>query len=368
MKTKAAVLWEAEAPLEVEEVDLDEPGSNEVLVELVATGVCHTDLHAALGHFPVPKPMVLGHEGAGIVREVGPGVLTVVPGDHVALVSMPSCGHCDRCVSGEPYICERGFEGMGSGALLSGETRLRKGKQRIHHLFGQASFAQYAVVHESTAVKVPHDVPLHIAGPLGCGFTTGIGAVLNTAGVRPGETVAVFGCGGVGLSAVMGAALANAAEIVAIDILDHKLDMARDLGATRLINATQEDPVEAILESTGGGVDYAFECVGLPELMDQAYRAVRAGGKAIVCGAAPSGSQLSIEPLPLLQGKSIVGSAAGSTCFAVDIPRLLRLYQSGRLPLDRLITGTYPLEDINLALEALKKGQAVKSVITFGKG
>ncbi len=365
MKTKAAILWEAGAPLEIEEIELDAPGPGEILVELKITGVCHTDLHAAVGHFPVKKPMVLGHEGAGIVREVGAGVTHVAPGDLVALGAMPHCGHCDRCVAGEAYICRQGFVGMATGELLNGGTRLHKNGQRVHHLFGQASFSEFAVVDKSSAVRLPEDAPLELAGPLGCGFTTGIGAVLNTAKVRPGETVAVFGCGGVGLSAIAGAALVNAGVIIAVDILKSKLDLARQMGATMWVDATEVDPVQAILDVTNGGTDYSFECVGLPKLMNQAYQSIRAGGKAVVCGAAPGGETLTIEPLPLLQGKSIIGSAAGSTLFSIDIPRLLKLHQRGLLPLDKLITGSYRLEGINTALKMLEEGKAVKSLIRF---
>lgn len=363
MKMKAAVLREAGRPLVIEELDVQKPARREAGVELVASGVCHTDLHFALGHFPLPMPIVLGHEGAGIVREVGPGVSRVAPGDHVVMAAMPSCGSCKRCLAGEPYLCQAAFAAMETGTLLSGETRLSSGGERVYHLFGQSSFAEYAVVHESTAIKVSKDAPLDVAALLACGVTTGIGAVIHTAQVRPGDTVAVFGCGGVGLSAVLGAALVGAAKIIAIDVLPRKLEVALTLGATAVIHAPRENPVEAVLELTNGGADHAFECVGDVDVMAQAYQVVRPGGKAVICGAAPAGSMLTIDPDALLQGKAIVGSAAGSTHFGRDVPRLLDLFQKGRLPIDKLISHTFRLEEINLALSSLQAGDADRCMI-----
>ena len=369
MKTKAAVLHRPGSPLRIEELEVEEPGPREIGVKLVASGVCGTDLHAALGDFSLPTPLVLGHEGAGIVNQVGPGVSAVSPGDHVILSSIASCGLCDRCVSGEPYLCKWGLKTIETGTLFSGATRLRRGQERVYRLFGQGSFAGYVIVDERMAVKVPDDAPLHVAALLSCGATTGIGAVLNTAGVRPGEAVAVFGCGGVGLSAIMGAVLVGAEPIIAVDVVEWKLEVARTLGATAIVSATGADPVSAIRNLTNGGADYALVGIGGGEVMAQAYESIRAGGKVIVCGAAPRGSQLNIDPDALLQGKAIIGCAAGSTRFHVDVPRLLSLYRRGLLPLDRLISNTYSLEEIDAALDAIRRGRALKCVITLaGEG
>jgi len=291
---KAAVLYEVNKPLQVEEVTLDKPQDHEVLIKLMATGTCHSDLHFMKGDMPVPTPVVVGHEGAGIVEKVGPGVTTLKPGDHVVLMVGFSCGKCYFCAGGRPTLCVENLPIQMMATLPGGGKRLRKGDQELHHLFGLACFAEYAVVHERSAVKIREDAPLEVVCVLGCGTSTGIGAVLNTAGLRAGESIVIYGCGGVGLGAVMAAKLAGAGMIIAVDKLDRKLEMAKELGADHLINASREDPKAKVMELTGAGADYALECIGNVDVMAQAFGSIHNGGKCIVVGMAPLGSALSI--------------------------------------------------------------------------
>jgi len=360
---KAAILYEPGSPLEVEEVTLDDPQENEILVDLVATGVCHSDLHFMKGDMPQPLPFVPGHEGAGIVEKVGPGVTTVQPGDAVILMVAFSCGKCRHCVEGRPTMCVENLPIQMTGALPGGHTRLHKGDQTLRHLFGLACYAEKVVVHERSAVKVRDDAPLDICCVLGCGASTGIGAAINSTGLRPGESIAIFGCGGVGLSAVMGAKLANAGAIIAVDILDGKLEKARELGATHTINASQDDPPAKIAEFLGGGADYALEFIGNVNVTMKAFASIRAGGKMIVAGMSPLTDMLTIAPFEFLLGKTITGTVQGDVIAPIDIPRYVDMYMAGRLPIDELITRTYTLDQINEALEAMEKGDVIRSVI-----
>jgi len=362
---KAAVLYENNKPLQVEEVTLDEPQSQEVMVRMAATGVCHTDIHFIKGEMPIGLPVVLGHEGAGIVEEVGPGVTNLQPGDHVILMVVWSCGKCRYCVSGQPAMC---LEGMGynmMGTLPAGTKRLRKGDQELNHFFSQSSFAEYAVVHERTAIKVREDAPLDKVCLMGCGTTTGIGAVLNTAAIKAGESVVIYGCGGVGLSAVIGANLAGAGKIIAVDMLDMKLEKAKELGADYVINASREDPAQRVLEMTGGGADYALECVGNVNVSSQAFASIHVGGKCVIVGMAPVGTMMNIATFEFLQGKTITGTVQGNIRASIDVPKYVDLFMSGKLPIDKLISRYYSLDEINEAIDAMEKGKVIRGIIRF---
>jgi len=373
MKMKAAVLYEVGKPVKVEEVTLDEPQANEVLVKVAATGVCHTDLHFIKGDMPQPLPVVLGHEGAGVVEKVGPGVTTLKPGDHVIMMVAYSCGKCRYCVSGKPAMCAEWLGYHMMGTLPSMTKRLKKDAQELNHFFSQSSFAQYAVVHERTAIKIREDAPLDVVCTMGCGISTGIGSVINTAGLKAGQTIAVFGCGGVGLSAVMAAKLSGAAKLIAVDTNDMKLEKAKELGAEYLINASREDPVQRILgiaggglSYSGGGVDYAIECTGNAAVMAQAFGSIHNGGVCVVVGMAPLGAMLSIEPWALNLGRTIKGCVQGDIRAPIDIPRYIDLYMGGKLPIDKLITKRYKgLDRINETIEDFEKGKTVRGVIVF---
>ena len=361
---KAAVLYEANTPLKIEDLTLDDPQENEVLIKLVATGVCHTDLHFMKGEMPAPVPVVPGHEGAGIVEKVGPGVTTLQPGDHVILMVAFNCGKCRYCYEGKPTWCVENLPIQMMATLPYGGMRLHKGDQAVHHLFGLACYAEKVVVHERSAVKIRDDAPMEVACLLGCGTSTGIGTAINSTGVKAGESIAVFGCGGVGLSAVMGARLAGA-RVIAVDVLDSKLKMAKELGADYVINAKEDDPQVKIMEILGGGADYALEFIGNVDVMVKALGSIRAGGLLIVAGMAPLTSMLTIAPFEFLIGKTITGAVQGDIIPQIDIPRYVDLYMEGKLPIDKLISKTYSLEQINEAYEALEKGEIIRSVIKF---
>jgi len=363
MRMKAAVFYRPHEPISVEEVELAPPKAGEVRVKIAACGVCHSDLHFLEGSVPIATPCVLGHEAAGVVEEVGPDVQDVAPGDHVVISFIPACGHCPYCVVGRPNLCTVGNRAAAMGTLLDGTTRLSKEGRPIYHEACVAGFAPYAVVPAISLAKIPQEMPLDKAALLGCGVMTGVGAVFNTAKVQPGSDVAVIGCGGVGLNVVQGAALAGAGRIIAIDLLDHKLEMAQKFGATHTVNASREDPVAAVRRISPGGVDYAFEVIGRPETMRQAFDMARRGGMAVVVGLAPAGSQVSLPAGAFMMEKTITGSAYGGTRFRVDIPRLVELYMSGRLKLDELISRVYPLEEINAAFDALRRGEVARSIV-----
>jgi len=353
---KAAVLREVNKPLVIEEVTLDEPGPGQVLVKTAATGCCHSDLHFIEGLWPMQLPAVLGHEASGIVERTGPDVTYVEPGDHVILLFVPFCGSCRFCATGRPNLCA-------SGRLR--DPTLHIGDQVIAPFASMSSFAEYMLVPEGGLVKIRKDVPLDKAALVGCGVMTGVGAAINTAKVEAGTSCAVIGTGGVGLNVIQGCALAGAERIIAIDIHPNKLEMAREFGATHFVDASKEDPVEKVRELTDGGADYAFEVIGLPKAITQAFDMVRRGGEAIIVGMAPLGSEAAISAPAFLQEKVLRGCGYGSTRPRYDMPRIIDLYVAGKLKLDELVSRTYPLEGINEGFAAMKNGEVARSVIVF---
>lgn len=364
---RAAVLYEHGAPLVVEEVELDPPKTGEVVVRMVASGVCRSDLHAIKGVHPAPLPAILGHEGAGIVEEVGPGVESVSPGDHVLLSWLPYCGRCRWCTRGRASLCEN-VEWSEMGTLADGTVRFSRAGRRIHHYIATSSFSERAVVPAQCAIRVPADLPLRELALVGCAAMTGVGAVLNTAGVRPGESVAVVGCGGVGLNCVQGAAIAGAGMIIAIDTEPSKLSLARELGATDVIDGSVPSALDDVLELSGGGVDCSFEAIGHPATIELAVGILGRGGQAILVGMAPPQASVSFDALGMtLQEKSIKGCWYGSVRPPADFPLLVDLYRAGRLRLDPLIK-TCRLDEINEAFRAMESGEVARSVIVYGSG
>lgn len=367
MKAKAAILHEVGQRLDLREVEVLPPLAGEVLIRMAAGGVCHSDLHVMTGHLPAPLPAILGHEGSGIVAEVGAGVTTVKPGDHVIPLWRLSCGECEYCTGGRPALCPQGTEIRMTGRLSDGTSRFRLDGKEIKHFAGVSSFAEYSVVPEKAVLKIPEDLPLPKAALLGCAVITGVGAAINAARVRPGSSVAVFGTGGVGLNVVQGAAMAGAEKIIAVDLLESKLDYARKFGATHTVNASTGDPVAQIRTLTGGrGVDYAFEVIGFPTTMRQAYDALAKRGMAVIVGITPTSAEVSVPSLSLVyEERTLAGSLYGSARPKVDIPKLIDLYRAGKLKLDELLTRTYPFEQINEAYRALERGEVARSVVTF---
>ncbi|WP_027135110.1 zinc-dependent alcohol dehydrogenase family protein [Geminicoccus roseus] len=373
MKIRAAVLHEAPKsapfattrPLAIEEVELAPPGPGEVLVRVGAAGLCHSDLSVINGDRPRPTPMVLGHEAAGVVEETGPGVADLVPGDHVVMVFVPSCGHCVCCSEGRPALCEPGNATNGQGTLLSGERRLSFQGGPVHHHVGVSAFADYTVVSRHSLVKIDRDIPLEIAALFGCAVLTGVGAAVNTAQVRAGETVAVVGLGGVGLSALLGALSSGAARVIALDLADDKLAMARELGATDTFNAGDPDAIAAIRAVTGGGVDHALEMAGSAKALELAFEITRRGGTTTTAGLANPAARFAFSPTRLVgEERTLRGSYVGSCIPTRDIPRFVALYRAGRLPVDRLLTSRGTLDDINAGFDALAEGRTVRHVIS----
>jgi S-(hydroxymethyl)glutathione dehydrogenase/alcohol dehydrogenase len=366
MKTQAAVLWEPGRPVEILEIDLAPPGEGEVLVKIAACGVCASDLHVVDGELPEPMPLVLGHEAAGVVVETGPDVKRLGPGDHVVLALVPSCGECAECRRGRPNFCEVGARMAAEGTLADGTSRLSLNGTGLHHFNSISSFAGHAVVPDSAAVKIRDDVPLDAVALIGCSVLAGYGAVMNTAGVEEGATVAIWGCGGVGANVVQGARLARASRIVAVDTRPEKLELARSLGATDTVRAAEgADVVAAVRDLTGGGPDYAFEAIGSERAIQQAWAAARAGGTVVVVGMMPRGSTLTLDPWPLISEKTLKGSFLGSARIHEDIPRLVDLYSSGELELDRLVSRKLPLSELQEAFDRLRAGDAVRQVVVF---
>ena len=364
MKTKAAVLYQPNTPLVIEQLDLQEPTDGEVLVKISAAGVCHSDYHVMKGEWSSPLPVVLGHEGAGIVERIGAGVKNVKVGDHVILNFRPNCGWCGHCVRGQPVLCNG--SATPRNEMFSGGSRLSRNGATVHHFARTSCFSEYAVVQESGAVPVRHDMPLDKAALIGCSVMTGVGAVINTAKVEPGSSVVVLGCGGVGLNCIQGALLAGADRIIAVDIKQNKLDYAIEFGATEVINSSNQDPVAMVHELTKGGADYAFEALGRSQTIAQAYGCVRPGGKAVVVGMAPEGDTVPIDALSLPRlEKTLMGSYYGSARPWIDLPRLVDLYLSKRLRVDELVTRTYRLAEINVAYDALAQGDVARSIIVF---
>lgn len=372
MQIRAAVLetmrlarpYAESRPLRVQEVELAPPGPAEVLVRIAAAGLCHSDLSVIDGNRPRPLPMVLGHEAAGIVEEIGPGVDDLVRGDHVVLVFVPSCGNCLPCMEGRPALCEPGAAANGAGTLLSGARRLRRNGEAINHHVGVSAFAEYATVSRRSLVKIDPDLPLEEAALFGCAVLTGAGAVINTAGVRPGQSVAVVGLGGVGLCALLAAVASGAREIIAVDLLPEKLGFARQLGATASFDAREERVAEAIREATRGGVDFAFELAGSAKALELAWAITRRGGTTVTAGLPHPSARL---PVPIVQlvaeERRLLGSYIGTSVPARDVPRLIELYRRGRLPVDRLVSGSLPLDAINAGFDRLADGSVVRQIV-----
>jgi Zn-dependent alcohol dehydrogenase len=368
LKIRAAVLEETGGRQHVTELDLADPRDGEVLVRLRASGVCHSDQNAIDGTAATPCPAVLGHEGAGVVEAVGPGVSRVRPGDHVALSWAPSCGECEECLRDLPQLCTTAWPAMGQGGLLDGTTRLSRDGEPVHHYSFISSFAEATVLPERSCVPIPRDVPFEIAGLVGCAVTTGTGAVWRTAGVRPGERVAVIGCGGVGLSAVIGAVAAGAGVVVAVDLSQAKLDLARELGATDgvLVGATPDDTAAAVVEASGGGVDYAIEATGRTDAMTTAFLSTRRRGAAVLIGIPREDAVVSLPALSIPRmERRVLGSLYGSSRPERDFPLTLDLYRRGRLPLDKLVSHRLPLDGVNEAFDLLRGGEATRVVLTL---
>ncbi|MDX5356395.1 MAG: zinc-dependent alcohol dehydrogenase family protein [Rhodobacterales bacterium] len=374
MKITAAVLEEigrpgpyAETlPLTVGEIDLADPQRGEVLVRVAAAGLCHSDLSVINGDRPRPVPMVLGHEGSGVVERLGEGVDDLKVGDHVVFVFVPSCGHCGPCQAGRPALCEPGAAANGRGEMLAGGTRLSRGGQVVHHMTGVSSYASHAVISRRSRVRIDPDIPLNIAALMGCAVLTGAGAVFNMGAVPPGGRAAVVGLGGVGLAAILGAAAAGAETIIAVDTLPAKLDLARELGATHCFEASDPDLTARIKEATGGGVDAALEFAGSARALESAFSFTRRGGTTISAGLTNPKAVLNISPLTLVaEERSLRGSYLGSGVPARDIPRFLGLYRRGKLAVDRLMTHRIRLDQINEGFDRLHHGEAIRQVIEF---
>jgi aryl-alcohol dehydrogenase len=363
MKIKAAVIFETSGPFRIEELELDDPRDDEVLVRVKAVGICHTDLAARDMHLPIPPPpSVFGHEGAGVVERVGARVTKVKPGDHVVL-AWDYCGRCPSCKTGNVLYCLNFFLHNFHGARPDGTTTLRKGDQPVHgSFFCQSSFADFALANERNVVKVRDDVPLEILGPMGCGVMTGAGAVMNSLRPRPGAAIAIFGVGPVGMSAVLGAVVCGCTTIIAVDISPDRLELAKGFGATHTINAREVDPVEAIRDLTGGGAEFSLECVGNPRVLRQAVDVLPRLGVCGLLGVVPPGTEVALDMDLIMNGRAVKGILGGDAIPDLFIPRLIELYGQGRFPFDRMIT-FYPFDDINRAVEDMEKGRVIKPVL-----
>jgi len=374
LTTKAAVLRQRAAarpyadsrPLSIETVALDPPGPGEVLVRIAAAGLCHSDLSVINGDRPRPLPMALGHEAAGVVEQLGDGVADLNIGDHVVMVFMPSCGHCNPCAEGRPALCEPGAAANGKGELLSGGRRLHDTEGELNHHLGCSAFAERAVVSRRSLVRVDPDLPLHEAALFGCAVLTGVGAVVNTAGVRAGQSAVVVGLGGVGLASVLGALASGASPVVAVDLSEDKLALARSLGPVQTVNASDPDAVEQVRALTNGGADFVFEMAGSVRALDAAWRMTRRGGTTVTAGLPPPEAALAVNVVSLVgEERTLKGSYIGTCVPSRDIPRYVALYRQGRLPVDRLLRGVVVLDDINAAFDALADGKTVRTVIRF---
>ncbi|WP_139007045.1 NAD(P)-dependent alcohol dehydrogenase [Arthrobacter crystallopoietes] len=369
MKIDAYVVEGKNEPFLREELELDAPGPGEVLVRVVATGVCHTDLNTQSGDMPLPLPGVLGHEGSGVVEAVGEGVTDFVPGDHV-IMGWPYCGECRNCRRGEPRYCARIVDALCGGQRLSGpkagESAYRRadGTSLSGHFFGQSSFANYSLAPAAALVKVDKDIPLNLLGPLACGITTGAGAVFNTAQPGPGESVVVFGAGAVGLAAVMAATNTPATTIIAVDLHDSRLELARELGATHTVNSGSADPVEEILRICGGPADYVLDCTGVIKVIEMAAEAVGMLGTLILIGGAPAGASFTLDHLRTLWGQRIIGTLGGSKTSQELIPALISLYRQGRFPFDKLVK-FYDFDQLDQAIAEAKTGETIKAVLNI---
>ncbi len=369
IKSKAAIAWEAGKPLSIEEVDVMPPQKGEVLVRIVATGVCHTDAFTLSGDDPEGVfPSILGHEGGGIVEQVGEGVTSLEVGDHVIPLYTAECGECKMCQSGKTNLCSAVRETQGKGLMPDGTTRFYKDGKPIYHYMGCSTFSEYTVLPEISLAKVNKEAPLEEVCLLGCGVTTGMGAVMNTAKVEEGATVAIFGLGGIGLSAIIGAEMAKAERIIAIDINESKFDLAKKLGATDCINPKDYDkPIqEVIVELTDGGVDYSFECIGNVDVMRSALECCHKGwGESIIIGVAGAGQEISTRPFQLVTGRVWKGTAFGGVKGRSELPGYVERYMNGEFKLNDFITHTMKLEDINEAFELMHEGKSIRSVIHY---
>jgi alcohol dehydrogenase len=374
MKMKAAVLrtmgapapYAQSKPLAIEEVELDPPGPGEVLVKVAAAGLCHSDLSVINGDRPRVMPMVLGHEAAGIVAELGAGVDDLKRGDHVSMVFVPSCGHCLPCSEGRPALCEPGAAANLKGELFAGGRRLRRDGEALNHHMGISCFAEYATVSRHSLVKIDPEVPLDEAAMFGCAVLTGVGAVLNTAAVRPGQSVAVVGLGGVGLTSLLGAIVAGARAVVAIDLNEQKLGLARQLGATHAFNAADADIVDKVKAATSGGVDVAVEMAGSVKALETAYKVTRRGGQTVTAGLPNHAQTMALSPVNLVvEERTLKGSYIGSCVPVRDLPRYIALFRQGKLPVDRLLSDRLKLEDINEGFERPAPGKAGRPVFVL---
>jgi len=361
LRTRAAILHEFNKPLTIEEVEVAEPQVGEILVRILASGICHSDVSAYHGFWMSPLPIILGHEGAGIVEAVGPEVTRVRPGDSVVMSVVWGCGQCKYCLQGKPFRCRSGAV---RGTMPDGTRRFRKDDQEVSHFFCHSSFAHYTVVPEKMAVKVPTDIPLEKLGALGCGVQTGAGAVLNVAEVGLGESVAVFGCGGVGLSSIMAAKFAGAAPIIGVDVVESRMELAKEMGATHTVNAAEADPVAKTKEITDGGADYAFECTGNVDTIRQTVDSLGPGGTAVITGGPPLGAEAKLNAPGLLSVR-ILGNMGGEGIPDIFIPRLIDLWRRGEFPYDRMITKAYGLDEINQAMTDMEQGVIIKPLIRF---
>jgi S-(hydroxymethyl)glutathione dehydrogenase/alcohol dehydrogenase len=358
---KAAVFREVNVPMEIEEVEISKPGPREVLIRTKAAGICHSDMHFFNGTYPGQVPMVLGHESAGIVEQVGSDVHYVKPGDHVITCLSVFCGHCEKCLTGHLSLCQEPEVNRSAEE----PPRLHQADAALTQFAQLGSFAEMMLVHEHALVKIREDMPMDRAALIGCGVTTGVGSVIHTAAVEPGSTVAVIGCGGIGLSCINGAAIAGASRIIAVDMVASKLDLARKFGATDVVDASDGEAVQKVVEMTGGGVHYSFEAIGLKATAEQAFQMLRNGGTATVIGMIPPGDMVSLHGVDFLFEKKIQGSMMGSNRFRVDMPRFVDFYLQGRLHLDDLVSNRIALSDINEGMAALETGEIARSVIMF---
>ena len=374
MKIRAAVLnqtglsapYAQSRPLAIETLDLGAPGKGEVLVRIAAAGLCHSDLSVINGDRPRPVPMALGHEAAGVVEQVGEDVADLAPGDHVVMVFVPSCGHCGPCAEGRPALCEPGAAANTAGTLVSGARRLSRNGTAIQHHMGVSAFADHAIVSRRSLVRIDPELPLDEAALFGCAVLTGVGAVVNTARVPPGSSVAVLGLGGVGLNSLLAAVASGAEKIIALDMIESKLQLARQLGATHAVNAGDKDAIEQVKALTQGGVDYAFEMAGSVAALELAYRITRRGGTTVTAGLPNPQSNWPLQAVTLVaEERTVKGSYIGSCVPSRDVPRYIALYRAGKLPVDKLMSARLALDDINAGFDRLASGEAVRQVIVF---
>jgi S-(hydroxymethyl)glutathione dehydrogenase/alcohol dehydrogenase len=370
MQTRAAVAWEANKPLTIETINLEGPRAGEVLVEIMATGVCHTDAYTLSGLDSEGKfPAILGHEGAGIVREVGAGVTSVRPGDHVIPLYTPECRQCKTCLSQRSNLCTAIRSTQGQGLMPDATSRFRCDGETVFHYMGTSTFSNFTVLPEIAVAKVREDAPFDKICYIGCGVTTGIGAVIHTGKVWPGANVVVFGLGGIGLNVIQGARMVGADKIIGVDLNPAKIEMAKKFGMTHFVNPDEvgrDKVVEAIVDLTGGGADFSFECIGNIHTMRQALECCHRGwGESIIIGVAPSGTEISTRPFQLVTGRVWKGSAFGGARGRTDVPKIVDWYMDGKINIDDLITHTMPLDEINTAFDLMHEGKSIRSVVTF---